>query len=36
MNDGNDGLKDDDLLKEVATLSPAMQLQYTDDLAPGE
>jgi hypothetical protein len=32
MNDGNDGLKDDDLLKEVATLSPAMQLQYTDNL----
>lgn len=27
-----DGLKDDDLLQEVATLSPAMQQQYIDNL----
>jgi hypothetical protein len=26
------GLKDDDLLQEVAQMSPTMQAQYTDDL----
>jgi hypothetical protein len=28
----NDGLKDEDLQQEIATLSPAMQQQYTDNL----
>jgi hypothetical protein len=28
----NDGLNDDDLLQEVAQLSPAIQAQYTDNL----